>query len=102
MLDLDLINNKAIEIKINKGLVKVNQPSFSLAKRVRIYEKNLGKMKEEEIYREQSNILVNFLNNNSSNRRFDERDINKLSFTAIKALYTALVNAIVGAEENPN
>lgn len=102
MLDLDLINNKPIEIKINKGLVKVNQPSFSLAKRVRAYEKNLTEMTEEEIYKEQSNILVSFLNNNSSNKKFADKDINNLSFTAIKALYLALINAITGVEESPN
>ncbi|MDQ0150566.1 hypothetical protein ACFO6R_12730 [Eubacterium multiforme] len=102
MLDLDLINSKPIEIKINKGLVKVNQPSFSLAKKVRVYEKSLGEITEEEIYKEQSDILVSFLNNNSSNKKFNDKDIDNLSFTAIKALYTTLINAIKGIEESPN
>lgn len=102
MLDLDLINTKPIEIKLNQELVKVNQPSFSLAKRVRSYEKSLSEMNEDDIYKEQSNILLSFLNNNSSSKKFTDNDIDKLTFDAIKALYGELVKAIIGAEQDPN
>ena len=102
MLDLDSIDSKPIEIKINKAVVKVNQPSFGLAKRVRAYEKNLGEMIEEEVYKEQANILISFLNNNSSKKEFSEKDIEELTFNAIRALYNELVNSIMGIENNPN
>ncbi|MEG2740555.1 hypothetical protein [Clostridium sp.] len=102
MLDLDSIDSKPIEIKINKAVVKVNQPSFGLAKRVRTYERNLSEMKEDDIYKEQANILVSFLNNNSSSKEFSEKDIEELTFNAIRALYNGLVNSIMGIENNPN
>ena len=102
MLDLDSIDSKPIEIKINKVVVKVNQPAFGLAKRVRIYERDLSEMKEDDIYKEQVNILVSFLNNNSSSKEFKEKDIEELTFNAIRALYNELVNSIMGIENNPN
>ena len=102
MLDLDLINEKIIEIKINKDIVKVNQPSFALAKKVRAYERSIARITEDEIYKQQEDILLEFLNNNSSDNKFKKEDIDKLTFSAIRALYSELINAIVGAEADPN
>ena len=102
MLDLDLINGKAIEMKIDKNIIKVNQPSFALAKKVRAYERDFIKMNEDEIYKNQSNILLEFLNNNLDKKVFKEDFIESLTFSSIKALYNELIKAIVGAETNPN
>ncbi|NFO71975.1 hypothetical protein FDC51_17820 [Clostridium botulinum] len=103
MLDLDLINNKPIEIKINGKKINVNQPIFILAKRVRNFEKQLTTTTdEEEIYKEQTCILLEFLNNNSSNKKFTSDDIEKLSFGAIRALYNELVSSIVNISNDPN
>ena len=102
MLDLDLINEKIIEIKINKVVVKVNQPTFALAKKVRAYERSIATITEDEIYKQQEDILLEFLNNNSSDDKFKKEDIDKLTFSAIRALYSGLRAAIVGAETDPN
>ncbi|WP_251860392.1 hypothetical protein [Clostridium sp. Marseille-Q2269] len=102
MIDLDLINSKPIEIKFNGNMVKLNQPTFALSKKVRAFEKNVSQMQEEEIYKEQSDILLKFLNNNSSSKKFADKDIDSISFSGIKALYNALISAIVGIETDPN
>lgn len=101
MLDLDLLN-KPIDIKIKGEQIKVNQPSFALAKSVRAFERNINSMEEEEIYDEQSNILLSFLNNNTDSKKFKKDDLESLPFSAIKAIYKSLVNAITGVDNNPN
>ncbi|ELC8386684.1 hypothetical protein [Clostridium perfringens] len=101
MLDLDLLN-KPIDIKIKGEQIKVNQPSFALAKSVRAFERNINSMEEEEIYDEQSNILLSFLNNNADSKKFKKDALESLPFSAIKAIYKSLVDAITGADNNPN
>ncbi|GAA0735444.1 hypothetical protein [Clostridium oceanicum] len=101
MIDIDMINDKPIEIKLKGEVVKVKQPTFYLAKKVRSYEKNIDDLSEDEIYKKQSNILIDFLNNNTTNKKFNDKDIDNISFNSIKALYKELIKAILGAEEDP-
>lgn len=102
MLDLDLITNQSIQIRINKADIELEQPSFALAKKVRAYERNIINLTEEEINKQQEDILLEFLNTNSNNVKFKSEDIDKLTFTAIKALYKKLIDSIIGAETDPN
>lgn len=102
MLDLDLITNQSIQIRINKADIELKQPSFALAKKVRAYERNIINLTEEEINKQQEDILLEFLNTNSNNVKFKSEDIDKLTFTAIRALYKKLIDSIIGAETDPN
>lgn len=100
MLDLDLINNKTLDIKINNEVIGVKEPSYSLV----IKTKNFfnGIKENGDPVKAQTDILLEFLNNNTNNKKFTDKDIMAMSNKAITALSKLLIDTITGVEENPN
>lgn len=101
MIDLDSLN-KPIEIKINKQVIKVNQPTYSLVLKTRKYLNDLQGKSDEELANEQNDLLLEFLNDNNNNKKFTEKDILKMSLIVINELCALLIKTITGVEEDPN
>ena len=115
MLDIDKINEELIEIKIFGDLVCVKQPTFDFCTNIaeeagEIKRKVSMAMDEsEELAAEKSQndfmikSIVDLINNNTSAKKFTANQIKKkLSPKAIRKLFEALQNSIVGIVESPN
>lgn len=100
MLDLDLINNSAIGIKINGEVVKVKPPSYSLVIRTKNFFSNIEEIENKE--EEQNIILLEFLNNNLNNKKFEKEDLMQMCQKALGALSNLLLEIILGIENDPN
>ncbi len=100
MLDLDLINNKTIGIKINGEIVKVKPPSYSLVLRTKHFFNNIEEIENKED--EQNIILLEFLNNNLNNKEFVKDDLMQMCEKALGALSNLLLELIMGIESDPN
>lgn len=100
MLDLDLINNNTLDIKINGEVVGIKEPTYSLVLKTKNFlygvENNKDKVKL------QNDILVEFLNNNVNAKKFTDKDIMVMSNKAVRALSELLISTITGVEQNPN
>ncbi|AQM59269.1 hypothetical protein BH721_01335 [Clostridium baratii] len=99
MLDLDLINEETLDIKLNKEIINVKEPKYSLVIKTKDFFNNVNK---GDPIKKQNEILLEFLNNNTNNRKFKEEDIMNMSSKAVTALSKLLIDIIMGTEENPN
>lgn len=99
MLDLDLINEETLDIKLNKEIINVKEPKYSLVIKTKDFFYNVNK---GDPIKKQNEILLEFLNNNTNNRKFKEEDIMNMSSKAVTALSKLLIDIIMGTEENPN
>lgn len=99
MLDLDLINEETLDIKLNKEIIKVKEPKYSLVIKTKDFFNSVNK---GDPIKKQNEILLEFLNNNINNRKFKEEDIMNMSSKAVTALSKLLIDIIMGTEENPN
>lgn len=99
MLDLDLINEETLDIKLNKEIINVKEPKYSLVIKTKDFFNSVNKC---DPIKKQNEILIEFLNNNTNNRKFKEEDIMNMSSKAVTALSKLLIDIIIGTEENPN
>lgn len=104
MLDLDLINNSKIDIKLKGETVKVNEATYNIAKRVRAFQEYLVSegAAEEQSEKIQSELIIDFLNNNENGKKFTQKELDSFSFVGIKAIYNLIVDSINKKEINPN
>ncbi|MBY0755023.1 hypothetical protein K5V21_06085 [Clostridium sardiniense] len=104
MLDLDLINNSKMDIKINGEMVKVNEATYSIAKRVRAFQEYVASegVVEEKSEKIQAELILDFLNNNENGKKFTQKDLDSFSFLGIKAVYNLMIDSISKKEINPN
>lgn len=100
MLDLDLINNKTLDIKLNGVVIKVKEPKYALVLKTKDFFNKIGECKDP--VGKQNEILLEFLNNNDNNKMFKEEDIMNLSSTGVTALSKLLIDKITGTEQDPN
>ncbi|WP_194190800.1 hypothetical protein [Clostridium chrysemydis] len=100
MLDLDLINNSTLDIKINGEVVGVKEPTYSLVIKTKKFFNGLDKSNDP--VKSQNDILLEFLNNNVDSKKFTERDIMAMSSKGVTALSKLLIDTITGVEANPN
>lgn len=100
MLDLDLINNKTSEIKLNNEVLGVKEPSYSLVIKTKNFLKGISEI--DDPVKAQNEILLEFLNNNTNNKKFTDKDIMAMSSKGVTALSELLISIITEVEKNPN
>lgn len=100
MLDLDLINNSTLDIKINGEIVGVKEPTYSLVLKTKNFLNGTDNSKNK--MKVQNEILLEFLNNNIDSKKFNEKDIMAMSNKGVTALSKFLIDTITGVEQNPN
>lgn len=94
MIDIDKYIDRTIAIKINGELLKVQEPPVKLVKKFAA----LDGMDDVQVLEEQSNIVAEILNNNTSGKKFKPSQIDNLPASAIKAI----VEAVMKSENDPN
>ena len=89
MINIDVITQNTTDIKINNEVVNVYDVTYSMAKRVREFQDYLRdpSATSDESEKRQADLIIDFLNNNKNNKKFNKKDLDKLSFMSIKTLY---------------
>lgn len=104
MINIDVITQNTTDIKINNEVVNVYDVTYSMAKRVREFQDYLRdpSATSDESEKRQADLIIDFLNNNKNNKKFNKKDLDKLSFMSIKTLYNLMVELINKTELDPN
>lgn len=97
--DLDILMDKTIDFKLNGDLIKVNQLSYKMVRKLDAINKIEN---EEEKLDKQMLFIVEILNNNTSCKKFKNTDIEKLPFPVITKILEDVAKSIYGIESNPN
>lgn len=95
MLNLDNIKTNTMEIALNKKLIKVQEPTVKLIKKLQGIENN----EDLDIV---LNVLVDILNNNTSNIKLKNTDLENLNNKQLNLLVEEIGKFINGIEEDPN
>ena len=104
MINIDVITQNTTDIKINNEVVNVYDVTYSMAKRVREFQDYLRdpSATSDESEKRQADLIIDVLNNNKNNKKFNKKDLDKLSFMSIKTLYNLMVELINKTELDPN
>jgi len=99
VIDLDKYINRTIDFKINGKMVKVQELTPSLFKKVTEYE-----MTEDpkEIYSKQVDLVVEMLNRNTSAIKFTTEEIEKLPQSVVNKIYLSIVRFTKEPLDDPN
>ncbi|SHI90012.1 hypothetical protein SAMN05444401_1728 [Clostridium amylolyticum] len=99
LIDLDKYINRTIDFKINGKMVKVQELTPSLFKKVSEYE-----MTEDpkEIYSKQVDLVVEMLNRNTSSVSFTVEEIEKLPQSVVNKIYISIVSFTKEPLNDPN
>lgn len=99
IIDLDKYINRTIEFKLNGELIKVQELTPSLFKKVTEYE-----MTEDpkEIYSRQVELTTEMLNRNTSGKKFTTKDLYELPQSAVNKIYVSIVSFTKEPLNDPN
>lgn len=99
IIDLDKYINRTIEFKLNGELIKVQELTPSLFKKVSEYE-----MTEDpkEIYTKQVELTTEMLNRNTSAVKFTVEEIEKLPQSVVNKIYVSIVSFTKEPLNDPN
>lgn len=98
MINLDNYMDKTIDFMFRGELVKVNQATAKMVKKIA----SLEKYQEGEILDKQIEIVTDILNNNTSGKKFKVSDIENLPQRVINTIMKEFTNSIADTEEDPN
>ncbi|AUM96147.1 MULTISPECIES: hypothetical protein [Clostridium] len=99
LIDLDKYINRTIDFKINGELIKVQELTPSLFKKVSKYEMTED---PEKIYEKQVELVTEMLNRNTSGKKFTTKDLEKLPQSAVNKIYISIVSFTKEPLEDPN
>lgn len=99
MIDLDRYINRTIEFQLNGELIKVQELTPSMFKKVSDYEMTEDPKK---IYEKQTGLVTEMLNRNTSGKKFTEKDIEKLPQSVVNKIYISIVNFTKEPLNDPN
>lgn len=99
LIDLDKYINRTIEFKLNGELIKVQELTPSLFKKVSEYE-----MTEDPkmVYLKQVELVTEMLNRNTSGKKFTTKDLEKLPQSAVNKIYISIVSFTKEPLNDPN
>lgn len=99
LIDLDKYINRTIEFKLNGELIKVQELTPSLFKKVSEYE-----MTEDPkmVYSKQVELVTEMLNRNTSGKKFTTKDLEKLPQSAVNKIYISIVSFTKEPLNDPN
>ncbi|MCW6112419.1 hypothetical protein [Clostridium sporogenes] len=98
MIDLDKYINRTIDFKINGNLVKVQELTPKMFKKVSEYET----INENEIFDKQLDLVTEILNRNTSGVKFKRNELEELPQSVINKIYTEVVNFTREPLKDPN
>ncbi|MBE6055838.1 hypothetical protein [Clostridium sp.] len=99
LIDLDKYINRTIDFKINGELIKVQELTPSLFKKVSEYEMTED---PEKIYEKQVDLVTEMLNRNTSGKKFTTKDLDKLPQSAVNKIYISIVSFTKEPLNDPN
>lgn len=99
IIDLDKYINRTIEFKLNGELIKVQELTPSLFKKVSEYEMTEN---PKEIYTKQVELTTEMLNRNTSAVKFTVEEIEKLPQSVVNKIYVSIVSFTKEPLNDPN
>lgn len=99
LIDLDKYINRTIEFKLNGELIKVQELTPSMFKKVSSYEMTED---PEKIYEKQVELVTEMLNRNTSGKKFTTKDLEKLPQSAVNKIYISIVSFTKEPLNDPN
>lgn len=99
LIDLDKYINRTIEFKLNGELIRVQELTPSLFKKVSEYEMTED---PEKIYEKQVDLVTEMLNRNTSGKKFTTKDLEKLPQSAVNKIYISIVSFTKEPLNDPN
>ncbi|MEW8955761.1 hypothetical protein [Clostridium sp.] len=99
MIDLDRYINRTIEFQLNGELIRVQELTPAMFRKVSEYEMTEDPKK---IYEKQVELVTEMLNRNTSGNKFTAKDIEKLPQSVVNKLYISIVSFTKEPLNDPN
>ena len=99
LIDLDKYINRTIEFQLNGELIKVQELTPSMFKKVSSYEMTED---PEKVYEKQVELVTEMLNRNTSGKKFTTKDLEKLPQSAVNKIYISIVSFTKEPLNDPN
>lgn len=103
--NLDELMDKTIDFILFGEMVRVQQPSVSVIKKISKFQTEAANITEnstDAVFTEQNNIICSILNNNSSGKKFTVKQIESLPQNVHSKILNTILISVFEAENDPN
>lgn len=99
MIDIDKYLKQSVDLRVNGEVIEVLQPTARTTKEIAELERDVT---EENYLDIKSKVTRIILNNNSSNKKLSEEEIDRIPFKLQDLIIKEVTSLIYKADKDPN